>query len=98
MSASGAVYDASFKEIQISKVAHGLKVGDAVVLQASPSIFSGTFSVSEVLDADSFVVPKTNAGAELTQNLSNVSYKTVETENIFAVLDAIRKIDGVEVG
>lgn len=97
VSASWAVYDASFKEIQISKTAHGLKVGDAVVLQASPSIFSGTFSVSEVLDADSFVVPKTNAGAELTQSLSNVSYKTVETENIFAVLDAIRKIDGVEV-
>lgn len=93
---TAAVYDADFQEIQVSKTAHGLVVGDAIVLQASPSIFSGTHSVYEVLDLDTFTVKKTNAGAELTQNLSGVTYKTVNTENIFAVADAIRKIEWVD--
>jgi len=91
-----AVYDASFQEIQVDKTAHGLQVGDAIVLQASPSIFSGTHSVYEVLDLDTFTVKKTNAGAELTQTLTGVTYKKVNTENIFAVADAIRKIEGVD--
>jgi len=93
---TAAVYDADFQEIQISKVAHGLTVWTAIVLQASPSIFSGTHSVFEIIDADTFAVKKTNAGAELTQNLSGVSYRTVDTENIFAVADAIRKIEWVD--
>ena len=63
------------------------------MLQVSPSQFSGTYSVTEVLSADQFVVPK-DGGAEFTQNLANASYQKVDTENIFAVRDAIRKLEG----
>lgn len=91
-----AVYDAGFQEIQVEKTAHGLIVWDAIVLQASPSIFSGTHSVHEIIDANIFTVKKTNAGAELTQTLTGVTYKKVNTENIFAVADAIRKIEWVD--
>lgn len=91
-----AMYDANFQEIQIDKTNHWLSVWDAIVLQASPSIFSGTHSVYEVLDVNTFTVKKTNAGAELTQSLSGVTYRTVNTENIFAVQDAIRKVEWVD--
>lgn len=62
------------------------------MLQVSPSAFSGTYSVKEVLDPNTFVVPK-DAGAEFTQALSNASYQQVDTQNIFAVKDAIAKME-----
>ena len=84
--------DADFQEIQVNKTAHGLVVGDAIVLQASPSIFSGTHSVYEVLDLD-IHGQKDERGRGANPELIRVTYKTVNTENIFAVADAIRKIE-----
>lgn len=89
---AAAVYDATYKEVQVQKNGHGLQVGDSIVLQCSPSMFSGTYSVAQILDADNFTVGK-DGGAEFTQNLSSVTYQQVDTENIFAVIDALRKME-----
>lgn len=94
VTATNGVYDAAMHEIQIQSTAHGLTAWDAVVIQCTPSKFSGTYSVSEVIDADTFAVLK-NEPSESTQNLTDVTYRTVNTENIFAVLDSIRKIERV---
>lgn len=87
-----ATYDANYKEIQVQKTAHGLQVGDSVVFQSSPAMFSGTYAVAQVLDSDNFTLGK-DAGAEFTQLLSSVTYQKVDTENIFAVIDALRKME-----
>lgn len=54
--------------------AHGLAVGDRVVIAGLGSPFDGTYAVATVVDADSFTYAKTNANVASASATGTVSY------------------------
>lgn len=82
-------------EITFTVANHGLSVGSSVVVSGcSPDRFDGTFAVKAVSDSNTFVVSKSaNPGTYV----SGGSLQTATNDKVFAIEDAIAKVEDSDV-